>query len=387
MSLTLYQRPGSRIWYVRGVAGAKRHGQRRQPINESTGLTDYEQAKIYAAQRETELFEASIVGTRAGVRFREAALSYLHFEPRSPRTHDYVKRLIRHFGTRLIGTIDQDAADAAVKAIVGADAAPATKVRGVLVPLIAVMTYGEQRKWCERPRFQKPSIPDSPTRWLAPSEAKTLIAAAAPHLKPLLIFLLGTGARLSEALDLIWGDVELGRARAIFQKTKNGARRVAGLPPAAVAALANLPHREGAVFRRDDGAPYTDRKRLEGGQIKTAFHAACRRAGLVEWGEVVSPPLAADGPYTPVGWRWSLTPHDLRHTWATWIYALQPDILRLKQEGGWRRAEMVERYAHLMPPELTAGIAEIWGGQHPAIVELSVQAKPGIADRDVASIA
>jgi integrase len=32
--------------------------------------------------------------------------------------------------------------------------------------------------------------------------------------------------------------------------------------------------------------------------------------------------------------RPELTPHDLRHTWASWHYALNRDLLLLKVEGG-----------------------------------------------------
>jgi integrase len=94
-------------------------------------------------------------------------------------------------------------------------------------------------------------------------EAERLIPAAAPHLKPLLIFLLGTGARLSEAIYLSWDDrsVELTGRRVIFwaDRTKAKKRRVAEMPPRVVAALANLPHRDGPVFRHNGGQPYAVR--------------------------------------------------------------------------------------------------------------------------------
>ena len=43
------------------------------------------------------------------------------------------------------------------------------------------------------------------------------------------------------------------------------------------------------------------------------------------------------------------TAHDLRHSWASWHYALHKDLLRLKTEGGWSSVLLVERYAHLLP--------------------------------------
>lgn len=87
-----------------------------------------------------------------------------------------------------------------------------------------------------------------------------------------------------------------------------------------------------------------DCMRLEGGQIKTAFAGARRRAGLDA----------------------SVTPHVLRHTWATWFYGLSRDVMLLKHEGGWKSLRMVERYTHLLPAEFRDQVVALWG-HHPAI--------------------
>lgn len=344
MSLKLIKR--GRVYYVRGTVRGIR-------CYETCGTSEPEQAKAYRAKREAELYERALFGARAVVSFKSAALSYLDFEARSERTKDYVNRLVEHFGTAKLATIDQAAADKAVTAIVGDDAAPATKIRTVYTPLTSVLMHAADRQWCDRPKFRRPSVPKSRTPWLAPEDALRLVDAAAPHLRPLLHFILCTGARLSEALDLDWSDVDLPAAKVIFRETKNGRDRAAALPEAAILTVANLPGRAGKVFRRDDGDPYADRERQEGGQIKTAWRTACKRAGLGrERGEVFLP---------------SITPHGLRHTWATWFYGLTRDPLLLKTEGGWETIAMVERYAHLMPSELVPEINRVWGASHPRI--------------------
>jgi integrase len=185
--------------------------------------------------------------------------------------------------------------------------------------------------------FDIPRRPEGRTLYLLPDEAERLIAAAAPHLRPLLVFLLPTGARMSEAIELEWRDLDLLGARAIFWRTKGGKRRIAQLPPRLVAALAALPHREGPVFRWEttpspSGKPtrintYADHGRESGGQIKRGWKGAIRRAGLDP----------------------DLTPHDCRHSWASWHYALNRDLIALKIEGGWSSVTLVERYAHLLP--------------------------------------
>jgi len=184
------------------------------------------------------------------------------------------------------------------------DASPSSYARHIVTPLRAVLNYAADLGWCNPPRLK------ARTRFLLPAEAERLIAAAAPHLQPLLVFLLGTGARMSEALKLEWRDVDLAGGRAIFWQTKSGKRRVAELPPRVIAALTELPHREGTVFRHPRG-PYAVGDGT-GGQIFYAWASAIRRAGL-----------------DPV-----FTPHTLRHTWATWHYAIHKDLLALKAEGG-----------------------------------------------------
>lgn len=305
-----------------------------------------------AATLEARLLRDAWHGERRGARsFAEAVLSYLKAAPRAEGDKRRLNRILRALGDVPLSAVDQAAIDKVRERTLAPDASPATVRRGVIAPIRAVMRHANRRGWCDVPAFEIPRQPPGRTLYLLPGEAGKLVTAAAPHLKPLLLFLIGTGARLSEALELDWRDVDLGDRRAILWRTKNRRegqppRRVV-LPPAVVAALAALGHREGPVFRwetkrpqkpRRDGRPkrdgnplriagYADRERKGGGQIKTAWAGAIKRAAL-----------------NP-----ALTPHDLRHTWASWHYALNRDLLLLKQDGCWSSVALVERYAHLVP--------------------------------------
>lgn len=135
-------------------------------------------------------------------------------------------------------------------------AAPATLKRSITTPLRAALRHAYRQGWCDPPVFEIPRESKGRTNYLLPSQAARLVAAANPALRVLPEFILGTGARMSEALELDWRDVDLAGARAIFWVTKSGKRRNAHLPPRIVGLLANLPHREGAVIRRPDGQPY-----------------------------------------------------------------------------------------------------------------------------------
>lgn len=292
-------------------------------------------AREEAAALEARLLRDAWHGQRRGTRsFGEAVIAYLESQPRSPGTKRRLHRLLRAIGDPPLSRINQETIIRARQAM--QIATPSTIRRGIITPLRAVMLHANRLGWCDAPRFEIPREPVGRTRYLLPSEADRLIEAAAPHLKPLLIFLLCTGARMAEALELEWRDVDLFGRRAIFWRTKGGPRRIAGLPPRVILCL--LAPSTGPVFRTHSGIPYADRARQGGGQIKTAWKATLRRAALDP----------------------TLTPHDLRHTWASWHYAAHRDLLALKVEGGWSSVALVERYAHLMPAGYEAQIRAFW---------------------------
>jgi integrase len=301
--------------------------------------SDPKLAREEARQLEAEILRTRWHGERRGIRkFAEAALSYLEAEPRSDNHKARITRLLRALGDVALGQVDQETAIVLKRRMLRPDATARTYVAEVVMPLRAILNHAHKLGWCDVPHFAVPKAEAGRTLYLLPAEAERLMAAAAPHLRPLLVFLLGTGARMSEAIELDWRDVDLVGARAIFWVTKNGKRRIARLPPAVVAALANLPHREGPVFLTGLGRSYSDRERRYGGQIKTAWRGAIRRAGLDP----------------------ELRPHDLRHTWASWFYAVHRDVLKLKDEGGWSSLALVERYAHLLPAGHQAEIYGFW---------------------------
>lgn len=105
------------------------------------------------------------------------------------------------------------------------------------------------------------------------------------------------------------------------------------------------------------GQSYSDMNRTGGGQIKSAWAFACRRAGLPGHERV----------WTPKNEKWpkrqfvpDMSPHCLRHTFATWHYCAHKDLLRLKEEGGWQTITMVTRYAKKMPDYYRAQIMRWW---------------------------
>ena len=271
--------------------------------------------------------------------------------PRKPGEQKRLGRIGAALGNVTLGAVDQVAIDNAKARMFRADVSRGTVLRELIVPIRSVLNHAARRGWCTVPPFEVPRQPAGRTRFVTPGEAERLIEAAAPHLRPLFLFLIGTGARVSEALELDWRDVDLQGARAIFWLTKGGNRRIASLPARLVAELARLGHREGPVFRwetlrptkKRDGQPlrsmpYRNTGREGGGQFKTGWRSALRRAGLDP----------------------ALSPHSLRHSWATWFYGLHRDLLSLKVEGGWSSVSLCERYAHLLPAAEVSAVREFW---------------------------
>ena len=352
MPLRVRPRQGSATLWITGTIKGRR-------IRESTGTANPAAAETVRAAREAQLLEDAIFGRSPTVPFRRAAAAYLSYEPRGISQTRAVDRLVAVLGHRPTRDIGQTDADAARVRLCRADVSPATVVRSIISPLSSVLHFARRRKWCEAPDFDWPRIQDKRPNPLTPAQAEALVVAAAPHLRPIAIFLFCTGARTGEALHLDWQDVDLRGARATFWegKTKTGKRRVAGLPPRAIATLAALPHRTGHVFRRDDGEPY-ELRAGNGGVIRTAWSGACLRAGLPS---TPIPPREGRKSGRSRQARPDHTPHDTRHSWASWHYALHRDLLRLKQDGGWASAAEVETYAHLMPEGTESAIRMFWG--------------------------
>lgn len=343
MPLKLVKRHGSPYWYIRGSLRGVR-------VDESTGVGEKAAAQEILITRSAAILTQSIHGDPAVRTFAEAVTSYVaaggdnrHLEP-----------ILKHFGPKtLLAKIGQHEIEEAARKLCPRLSA-ATQNRTIYTPISAVLHHAARKGWCSKPVIARPKGHDKErVRWITPEEAERLIAAAAPHIRPLIVFLLSTGARLSEALYLEWSDVDLSRAHVVFRPTeargiKTDEARGVPMPARAVAELANVPwDREGMVFRRPAGKirttgrvwlPYESREGEGGGQIKTAWKGMLKRAGIADF-----------------------SPHDCRHTWATWHYRQNRDISALMALGGWKTPAMVFRYTHVNTSHLAPSQASIWG--------------------------
>lgn len=310
-----------------------------QRIRKRLGIRDRSLKKIARQKaekiyRETWDRRLNPVAQRTGTPFFEAAKGYVEAGGEAR----FLPRIIRHFGAdTFIEDISEPEIVAAGVAIYPGRA-PDTIRRQVRVPITAVI------RWATGAR-RRPSTDRKRVRWLTPEEADRLIEAAAAltlprHTAPetftlaKIAFLLGSGCRTGECFAADVDDYNVATSqlwipadRVGAGKTRSSARWVR-LPERSVQLIGDLPIK-GRMFR----TPYGKEIKLiegGGGQMQTAFNKARDAAGLGT----------------------DVTPHVLRHTWATWFYAQTKDFGGLMDQGGWAKADMANRYRKLAPDDL-----------------------------------
>lgn len=339
LKLVAPRRGRSPNWRIRGTV-------RGISVDETTGTSDRDLAEAIRIKREAAILERSIFGERVGRTFAETAIAYVEtVQPAGTQRDAVIGRqrkdgsitpnLVDHFGPWRLAQIDQSAVDDIIRRRYPT-ASSSTIQRQILTPLIAVMRFGARRGWCDPPMLDRPEQPPGRKRWATYDEADRLLLEASPHIRVLIRFLMFTGARMAEALHLEWAEVDLGQRWAVLRDTKNGEDRGIPLHRQVVAELANLPYRDGRVFRTNRGRPYAEKRNQGGGQIKTAWAATCRRAEVT-----------------------GITPHDLRHTCSTWLTMAGVHEQVRDEIMGHASTGMGRRYSHVPRPMLLEAVDKL----------------------------
>jgi integrase len=155
-------------------------------------------------------------------------------------------------------------------------------------------------------------------RFLEAQEEDRLLAKCTILLRTMILVGLYCGIRLkSEGLTLRWEDVDFSRGTLTVQAafSKNGKGRTIPMNSLVRDGLERLPRRSEWVFARPNGKPYT---------AVRGFRTACQKAGLID-----------------------VTPHTLRHTFATRLIENGEDLRTVQELGGWSNLKMLERYGHV----------------------------------------
>lgn len=303
-------------------------------IRQSAQTTDRQAAQEYHDQLKVELWRVAKLGEKPQYTFEEAAVRFLEAHA-DQRDFDTKRRHIayfrQHFAGKSIASIRaRDVLDAlptqrTVKRKQPEKLKPASRNR-YLSTMRKLLNDCERWEWIERaPRLSAEREPRKRIRWISQSEALRLLSAIHNDwFRDVVGFALATGMRAGEILGLQWSQVDLVRRMAWLHpdQCKNGEARGVPLNDDAVAIIRRqIGKHDVQVFSRR-GKPIKK-------QDRNQFNRACREAGIENF-------------------RF----HDLRHTWASWHVQRGTPLYVLKELGGWKTLEMVQKYAHLASEHL-----------------------------------
>ena len=169
---------------------------------------------------------------------------------------------------------------------------------------------------------------------LLDDDIQKLIAGATNKLtRDLISFLIYTGCRKGEALNLKWDDVDLKNDVIAIKGTKTKYDRYIPISKPLKELLGAIEKKDNCfclyVFNKN-GAKLSDFKR--------SFHTAVRNAGLKD-----------------------LRIHDLRHVFASKMVMNGTSLYITGELLGHRTTQMTKRYSHLVPDTLKKAVDDVWG--------------------------
>jgi len=321
----LYERGKGKIktWYLDCVINGVRH-QRKL----GKGITRSVALELAQVQRAAILKGELGIGKKPkDIGFDEAREQFEDWTTANKRPNtaksykECLRRLAESFSGKRLGELSPFLVEKHKQARTGAGArVRANRELAVLKTLV---------NWCLEQKLyegQNPVAgvkfhkePHQRLRFLEPEEEQRLLDAAREPLRTIIVVGIHCGLRLrSEALTLRWSDVDLKRQLVTVQAAyaKNGRTRSVPLNSLVRAALEQLPRLGEFVFERRERMPYHS--------VRTTFQTACRLAGLRD-----------------------VTPHTLRHTFATRLIENGVDLRTVQELGGWSSIKMLERYGHV----------------------------------------
>lgn len=232
----------------------------------------------------------------------------------------FLEPLMTHFGNKLLAGLGQADIDSAATILLP-EATPATRNRQIYTPVSAVLRHAGIKIELQRPKGGRGA---QRLHWLRPEEAWKLLegaAAARPNFGALCTFLLYTGCRLSEGLNLEPADVHLAEAYAFVRETKNGDPRPVHLPAVVVAALANFQWGKKRVFGLS-----------KSGRLYELLEKAEKKSGVA----------IPDG----------IAFHIFRHSYGAWMRRFGGlDTSGLVETGAWKSRQAAAVYEHVEASE------------------------------------
>lgn len=310
--MPLKLRKRGEIWHYTGTVAGRR-------LRGSTKTAQRKEAERIANEVESR----ELQGRRdpgSVLTFAQAAIEYRK-TGKAPR---YLELVEDHWKDMLVRDITRGAIKRAAIALLP-NGSGAYRNRAVIVPTLAVINHCAELDMCapmRASRFNEPKRSKEPAteQWIA-----DFMAHSSAHLGALACFMFATGARISEALNVAWRDVDMHSAKVRITMGKiGGETRVAHMPPQLVAALANIPSNREPDVALFPYAAYDS--------VRKPWDAAVKRAGIK-----------------------LVTPHGCRHGFATGLLHAGVDPITVAKRGGWKSpAQLFATYGHAMDDETVA---------------------------------
>ncbi len=324
----VYRRKDSRFFWINATLP---NGKR---VRQSTGTEIREEAEAYLAKLTLDAYREAHFGIKPERSWQEAVVRYLAMKG-SLRSFSDVQRICRlldpYLGSLMLRQIDGDVIWSVIQGETKKGNKPATINRYLALIRSLLRMARDEWQWIDSfPKIRLLPGEVERDRWLSHAEAACLIAACPPHLAALVRFALATGCRAREITGLEWNRVDLTRGTAWLNHTKNGTPRGVPLNQDAVEVLLEQ-------VGKHPRHCFTYQGRCITWELSnSAWHTALAKVGIRDF-------------------RF----HDLRHTWASWHRQAGTSCDELKELGGWKSRQMVDRYAKYATEHLTVAAARI----------------------------
>jgi len=260
------------------------------------------------------------------------------------QSEDYFDALAAHTGGLTVKEVtDARVGDFIAKRRAGRVGQPATNggIRRNLITLTAALNRAAKAKLIDAgdvPFVDMPPPPDPRDRWLTDAERDKLLAAAQAESDKRLsrayrfvALAIGTASRKGALVRLTWFQIDL--ERRVVYLNPQGRRQTNKRRPTVPIADWLLP-----LLVRAHGEKTGEYVLDHPGSIRTTFDTAVERSGLE-----------------------GVTPHVLRHTWATRAAQNGVPIQKIAQVMGDSIATVIKNYLHHYPEDLREAV-EHWTG-------------------------
>lgn len=324
----IYRRQDSRFFWINATLP---NGKR---IRQSAGTENREEAEAYLAKLTLDAYREAHLGIKRERSWQEAVVRYLAIKG-NLRSFKDVQRICRkldpYLGKLTLSQINGDVIWSVIAGESKKGNKPATINRYLATIRSLLRMARDEWQWIDVfPKIRMLQGEVERDRWLNRAQAEALIAACPTHLAALVRFALATGCRAREITGLEWERVDIARRTAWLNQTKNGTPRGVPLNQDAIDVLVEQIGQHSRYCFSNKGKP------IGWEFTNSAWHGALKKAGIEDF-------------------RF----HDLRHTWASWHRQAGTSCDELKDLGGWKSREMVDRYAKYSTDNLATAAARI----------------------------